>query len=55
MPRVDPVMTATFPFMSNKVMCFSQIDLQSMSFQGASKRRTWNLEIPGLVLRTIPE
>jgi hypothetical protein len=26
-----------------------------MSFRGASKTRTWNLEIPGLVLRTIPE
>ena len=25
------------------------------SFRGASKRRTRNLEIPGLVLRTIPE
>ncbi|MET4720599.1 hypothetical protein ABIF63_004705 [Bradyrhizobium japonicum] len=24
MPRVDPVMTATFPFMSNKVMFLSQ-------------------------------
>jgi hypothetical protein len=23
MPRVEPVMTATFPFMSNKVMCLS--------------------------------
>jgi hypothetical protein len=26
-----------------------------MSFRGASKTRTRNLEIPGLVLRTIPE
>jgi hypothetical protein len=25
------------------------------SFRGASKMRTRNLEIPGLVLRTIPE
>jgi len=25
------------------------------SFRGASKTRTRNLEIPGLVLRTIPE
>src|SRR6185369_9369449 len=28
MPRVEPVMTATFPFMSNKVMFLSQIDLR---------------------------
>jgi hypothetical protein len=25
------------------------------SFRGDAKHRTWNLEIPGLVLRTIPE
>jgi hypothetical protein len=26
MPRVEPVMTATFPFMSNRLMLLSQID-----------------------------
>jgi hypothetical protein len=26
-----------------------------LSFRGGAKRRTRNLEIPGLVLRTIPE
>jgi hypothetical protein len=25
MPRVEPVMTATFPDMSNRVMCLSQM------------------------------
>jgi hypothetical protein len=25
MPRVEPVMTATFPDISNKVMCLSQM------------------------------
>jgi hypothetical protein len=33
----------------------SDQDTLEMSFRGASKTRTRNLEIPGLVLRTIPE
>jgi hypothetical protein len=30
MPRVEPVMTATFPVISNKVMSLSQIDRRRM-------------------------
>src|SRR5262249_37409687 len=44
MPRVEPVMTATFPVMSNRVMflsrCFFISDLSS--FRGDAKHQTRN-------------
>src|SRR5207253_3165415 len=54
MPRVEPVMTATLPFMSNKLMCLSPrcssglagFVFTVMSFRGDAKHRTRNLEIP---------
>src|ERR1700693_4416645 len=39
MPREEPVMTATFPVMSNKVMRFSQIEVCDFDFELSSVHR----------------
>jgi hypothetical protein len=43
MPREEPVMTATFPVRSNKLMFHSLHDL--LSFRDGPQDRTRNLEI----------
>src|SRR4051812_33046470 len=42
MPRVEPVMTATFPFMSNKVMRLSPVMFRRVG-KGAASRRAHHL------------